>query len=77
MYFKTADVESIKIFYCRPVSRRNRLSFFCTVLPPPRISSTNSFRVWQIAFMSLRRTTPAWGTARCRIRLSCSRRSMI
>src|SRR5215469_13317112 len=30
----------------------------------PRTSSTTSFRFWGIGFMSLRPTTPAWGSAK-------------
>src|SRR5882672_3995368 len=59
----------------RPGTRRSRPSSCCTVSPRRRTSSTTSFRVWRIGFMSSRPTTPAWDIARRRTRPSCDRPS--
>ena len=77
MYFKTADVAGLRIFYREAGDPANPTIVLLHGFPSSTYSFHDLIPVWQIGFMSSRPTIQAWGTARRRQRRSCDRPSTI
>jgi pimeloyl-ACP methyl ester carboxylesterase len=66
MYFKTAEIEGLRLFYREAGEPSKPTIVLLHGFPRRRTSSTISFRFWRTGFMSSRPTTPAWGSAKLR-----------
>jgi pimeloyl-ACP methyl ester carboxylesterase len=75
LYFKTADIEGLRLFYREAGESSKPTIVLLHGFPSSLYQFHDLIPLLWISFMSLRPTTPAWGSAKLNHRLSCDRSS--